>query len=104
MDAGARIALGADDPLLFGPRLAAQYEAARQLHGFDDAGLADLARSSIGVSRAPADVKARLLAGIDDLALRAGDGQRSPLTFRRSRHSVQITNACKITAGWGARR
>jgi adenosine deaminase len=64
-DAGARIALGADDPLLFGPRLAAQYEAARVLHGFDDAALADLARSSVAVSRAPADVKAGLLAGID---------------------------------------
>jgi adenosine deaminase len=66
VDAGARVALGADDPLLFGPRLAAQYEAARQLHGFDDAGLAGLARDSVLVSRAPAEVKSRLLAGIDD--------------------------------------
>jgi adenosine deaminase len=65
VDAGARIALGADDPLLFGPRLAAQYDAARQSHGFDDAALAALARSSVDVSRAPSDVRARLLAGID---------------------------------------
>jgi adenosine deaminase len=65
VDAGARVALGADDPLLFGPRLAAQYEVARQLHGFDDAGLAELARSSVSVSRAPAQLKAHLLAGID---------------------------------------
>lgn len=64
-DAGSRIALSADDPLLFGPRLAAQYEIARNLHGFDDTGLAQLARSSIHVSRAPAMVKARLLAGVD---------------------------------------
>ncbi|HET9656229.1 MAG TPA: adenosine deaminase [Kineosporiaceae bacterium] len=63
--AGARIALGADDPLLFGPRLAAQYEAARECHGFDDAALAELARSSVTVSRAPDEVKAGLLAGID---------------------------------------
>jgi adenosine deaminase len=65
VDAGARVALGADDPLLFGPRLAAQYDAARQSHGFDDAALAALARSSVDVSRAPSDVRARLLAGID---------------------------------------
>jgi adenosine deaminase len=64
-DAGARLALGADDPLLFGPRLASQYRAARDVHGFDDAGLAGLARSSIEASFAPADVKQRLLAGVD---------------------------------------
>lgn len=46
-DAGATIALGADDPLLFGPRLAAQYGVARDVHGFDDAGLAALARGSV---------------------------------------------------------
>lgn len=66
VDAGARVALGADDPLLFGTRLADQYEFARTVHGFDDAGLADLARGSIAGSRAPADVKARLDAGVDD--------------------------------------
>jgi adenosine deaminase len=63
--AGARLALGADDPLLFGPRLAAQYLAAREVHGFDDAGLAGLARQSIEASRAPQDVRKRLLAGVD---------------------------------------
>lgn len=72
VDAGARIALGADDPLLFGPRLVEQYEAARQWHGFDDGELAALARSSVQVSRAPADVRTRLLAGID--AWLADDG------------------------------
>lgn len=66
VDAGAVLALGADDPLLFGPRLAAQYEAARDVHGFDDAGLAHLARSSIEASRAPADVRTRLLTAVDD--------------------------------------
>jgi adenosine deaminase len=66
VDAGAVLALGADDPLLFGPRLAAQYEAARDVHGFDDAGLAGLARSSLEASLAPADVRKRLLAGVDD--------------------------------------
>jgi adenosine deaminase len=65
VDAGARLALGADDPLLFGPRLAAQYAAARDVHGFDDRALAALARSSVEVSRAPSDIRTRLLARID---------------------------------------
>jgi adenosine deaminase len=63
--AGARIALGADDPLLFGPRLAAQYQGARDVHGFGDGELAALGRSSIEASLAPDGVKRRLLAGVD---------------------------------------
>jgi adenosine deaminase len=66
VDAGARVALGADDPLLFGPRLLAQYELARAVHHFTDAELASLARSSVEMSRAPLDTRKRLLAGIDD--------------------------------------
>ncbi len=66
VEAGARVALGADDPLLFGPRLAAQYRTARDVHGFSDAELADLARASVHASRAPQDVAKRLLAEIDD--------------------------------------
>lgn len=64
-EAGARVALAADDPLLFGSRLVDQYEIARTAHGFDDAEIADLARGSVDASRAPADVKARLHSGID---------------------------------------
>ena len=52
-DAGVRIALGADDPLLFGTRLLAQYEAARDVQGFSDAELAELARMSVRGSCAP---------------------------------------------------
>jgi adenosine deaminase len=63
--AGARIALGADDPLLFGSRLTAQYEAARSIHGFDDEALADLARASVRASRAPATSQMAWLADID---------------------------------------
>ncbi len=80
VDAGARLALGADDPLLFGPRLSAQYETARVVHGFDDPALAGLARSSVQVSRAPAEVRARLLAGID--AWLAGPTASGPGTAR----------------------
>jgi adenosine deaminase len=65
-EAGVPVALGADDPLLFGPRLTAQYEIARHAHGFTDAELADLARTSVLASVAPEPLRARLLAGIDD--------------------------------------
>src|SRR5580658_781044 len=64
-EAGVPIALGADDPLLFGPRLAAQYEIARHAHGFTDAELADLARASILSSVAPEPRRQQLLTGID---------------------------------------
>jgi adenosine deaminase len=71
--AGVPIALGADDPLLFGPRLTAQYEIARQAHGLTDAELAGLARMSVTGSAAPTQVRAELLAGIDAW-LAADDG------------------------------
>jgi adenosine deaminase len=64
-EAGAVIALGADDPLLFGSRLLDQYEAARHAHGFSDEEIADLARMSISGSTAPDDVRSRLLAAVD---------------------------------------
>jgi adenosine deaminase len=65
LNAGVRVALGADDPLLFGRRLNAQYQIARQAHGLSDAELAELARMSVTGSVAPADVRARLRTGID---------------------------------------
>jgi adenosine deaminase len=65
-DAGVPMALGADDPLLFGSRLAAQYALVREYHGFTDEELAELARQSVRGSVAPADVQEKLLRGIDD--------------------------------------
>jgi adenosine deaminase len=64
-EAGVPIALGADDPLLFGSRLAHQYELAREAHGFTDPELAELARFSIRGSAAPSDLQKRLLDGVD---------------------------------------
>jgi adenosine deaminase len=63
--AGVPVALGADDPLLFGPRLAAQYEIARDAHGLSDAQIAELARMSVRGSAAPDQLRRDLLAGID---------------------------------------
>jgi len=63
--AGATVALGADDPLLFGSRLAGQYATMRAAHELSDAQLAELARMSVRASRAPEDVRSRVLADID---------------------------------------
>ncbi len=63
--AGASVALGADDPLLFGSRLAGQYATMRAAHDLTDAQLADLARMSVRASRAPDDVKTAVLAEVD---------------------------------------
>jgi len=65
LDAGVPVALGADDPLLFGPRLGAQYELARQVYGLTDVDLARLAQMSVQGSVAPSAVQKELLAGID---------------------------------------
>ncbi|HKE50553.1 MAG TPA: adenosine deaminase [Actinomycetes bacterium] len=64
-EAGIPIALGADDPLLFGSRLVDQYALVRSAFGASDVELAELARSSVRGSLAPDSVKARLLTGID---------------------------------------
>ncbi|WP_159941446.1 MULTISPECIES: adenosine deaminase [unclassified Nocardiopsis] len=64
-DAGVPIALGTDDPLLFGPRLVEQYRIAREVFGFSDAELAELARMSIRGSGAPESLRKELLSGVD---------------------------------------
>lgn len=66
LDAGATVALGADDPLLFLSRLVDQYATARHTFGYDDHKLAELARMSITASLAPEPDKARWLAEVDD--------------------------------------
>ena len=65
LSAGIQVALGADDPLLFGSRLTAQYELARRVLGLSDQLLAELARMSVRSSAAPDEIRAELLAGID---------------------------------------
>jgi adenosine deaminase len=64
VEAGAQIALGADDPLLFGSRLSGQYETARTVHGLSDVELAELASASVRGSRAPESTRKQILADI----------------------------------------
>lgn len=62
---GAQVALGADDPLLFGSQLEGQYATMRAAHDLDDETLAELARMSFRGSRAPSDVVSSALEAID---------------------------------------
>jgi adenosine deaminase len=66
LEAGATVALGADDPLLFGSRLAGQYATMRAAHDLTDLQLADLAAMSIRASQAPDSLKASLLREVGD--------------------------------------
>ncbi len=65
MSAGIDIALGADDPLLFGSRLAGQYAVLRAAQNFTDAELAELARGSLRAAAAPSDLVAEALQRVD---------------------------------------
>ena len=65
LEAGATVALGADDPLLFGSRLAGQYATMRAAHELSDVQLAELAAMSVRASRAPNDTKTLLLREIE---------------------------------------
>ncbi len=65
LDGGVPVALGADDPLLFGSRLTDQYVLARDALGLDDTALAGLAAMAVRASSAPGPVRAALLAGIE---------------------------------------
>jgi adenosine deaminase len=65
LDGGATVALGADDPLLFGSQLEGQYATMRAAHELTDEQLAELARMSFRASRAPSDVVGRALADVD---------------------------------------
>lgn len=65
LDAGVRCTLNADDSLLFGPGLLAEYDNARTAIGLDDTRLAALARCSLEASGAPRDLVDRALKDID---------------------------------------
>ena len=78
LEAGVPVALGADDPLLFGSRLTAQYDLARTVLDLGDAELAELARMSVRSCVAPDAVRARLLAGIDAWLRGSRGSERDP--------------------------
>ena len=83
VDAGATVALGADDPLLFLSRLTDQYELARTRLGFSDGELALLAGASIRASLAAEVDKQRWLAEVDAWLAAPDPGQSTGLSGRR---------------------
>ncbi|MEV5826074.1 adenosine deaminase [Spirillospora sp. NPDC052242] len=64
-DAGLLVTLNTDIPALIDTPLAAEYAHVRDAFGYDDRTLADLARTGIEASFAPAAIKTRLQAEID---------------------------------------
>lgn len=62
--AGVPVVLAADDPLLFGAGLVAQYAAARDHHAYTPRELARLARSSVTSSTMPTALAEQVLADI----------------------------------------
>ena len=65
LEAGVRCSLNADDPLLFGPNLLAEYEICRNTLGLADAQLAAIARSSVECGGGSQDLKRSAIAAID---------------------------------------
>lgn len=66
MNSGAKIALGADDPLLFHSRLLKQYELLRNVHSFTDEQIAMIAKSSIEISLASEQTKRKNIEKINN--------------------------------------
>lgn len=68
VEAGVPVTINSDDPPMFGTTLNGEYAVAARLLDLDEAGVADLARAAVRASFAPEDVRARILAEIDDYA------------------------------------
>ncbi len=66
LDAGVRVSINADDPLLFGPGLLEEYTLCRNELHLSDEDLADIARSSLVASGAPYRVREKGLARIEE--------------------------------------
>jgi adenosine deaminase len=64
-EAGVVVTLNSDDPAMFGSWVNDEYRAARDVFGYGDADLADIAAASVRASFADDDVKRRMLRGID---------------------------------------
>jgi adenosine deaminase len=64
--AGVVVTLNSDDPAMFGSWVSDEYRVAREIFGYDDVELADIARTGVRASFADADVKRRIERGIED--------------------------------------
>ena len=64
-DAGVVVTLNSDDPAMFGSWVSDEYRVAREVFGYDDEELAEIARAGVRASFADDDVKARIERDID---------------------------------------
>ena len=64
-DAGVVVTLNSDDPAMFGSWVSDEYRVARDVFGYDDEELADIAGASVRSSFADDDVKDRILRDIE---------------------------------------
>jgi adenosine deaminase len=64
-DAGVVVTLNSDDPAMFGSWVNDEYRVAREVFGYPDEDLADIAAASVSASFADDDVKQRMLRDID---------------------------------------
>jgi adenosine deaminase len=64
-EAGVPVTLNADDQLYFGPKVGEEYELVQRTFALSDERLAEIARTSIRTSGAPAATRERVLAEID---------------------------------------
>lgn len=65
LEAGVPCSLNADDPLLFGPGILAEYQLCRDRLGLDDEHLAGIAAASIAASGAPDNLKKSAQAAVE---------------------------------------
>jgi adenosine deaminase len=65
LDAGLHVTVNTDIPAMTGAGLSEEYRVLRDIFGYSDAAIADVARAGVRASFAPAEVKAQLLSGID---------------------------------------
>jgi len=66
LEAGVKVSINADDPLLFGPGLLEEYALCRDTFGLDDLQMARIAANSISASGACPNTKAEALNAIDE--------------------------------------
>ncbi len=67
LEAGCRVSVDADDPLLFGQNIAAEYRSLIELSGLSMAAVGDIARTSLEASLLPVEEQRRHLDCIDTL-------------------------------------
>lgn len=65
LEAGLLVTLNTDIPAMTGAGLAEEYRQLRDIFGYDDAAIADMARAGVQASFAPVDVKSLLLTRIE---------------------------------------